>query len=144
MTELYRCPNCSRMYRADKLAECPGCFQDSPWIEDDSSVSGKTWGKSTDSRPNDFLSTTTLVAAQDKTTHAIRSLSVFVLVSISTSLIGYLIIAASAGSVFGCSAGDSDCYSRSGFAIFFGVSVIALGFLTALVLGIRELILSKP
>jgi|1048.fasta_scaffold38727_2 hypothetical protein len=143
MTDLYRCPNCRRSYRADKLAECPGCFTDAPYMGEESPVSGKNWGSSNAST-NDFLSTTTIVAAQDRTTHAIRSLAVFVLVSISTSLIGYLIIAISAGSVLGCSSGDSSCYASSGGAIYLGIFVIGGGFITALVLGIRELSLSKP
>ena len=110
---------------------------------EESPVLGKNWGAS-NSSTNDFLSTTTIVAAQDRTTHAIRSLAVFVLVSISTSLIGYLIIAISAGSVLGCSSGDSSCYASSGGAIYLGIFVIGGGFITALVLGIRELSLSKP
>ena len=144
MTDLYRCQNCRRSYRADKLAECPGCFTEAPYLGEESQVSGKKWGNATNSSTNDFLSTTTIVAAQDKTTHAIRSLAVFILVSISTSLIGYLVIAISAGSVLGCSSGDSSCYSSSGGAIYFGLSVIGIGFITALVLGMRELRLSKP
>ena len=152
MTDLYSCPNCRRSYRADKLAECPGCFTEAPIMGEESPVSGSNWGALVSesnwgaSNPNtiDSLSTRTIVAAQDRTTHAIRSLAVFVLISISTSLIGYLIIAISAGSVLGCSSGDSSCYASSGGAIYLGIFVIGGGFITALVLGIRELSLSKP
>jgi hypothetical protein len=84
-----------------------------------------------------------VVAAQDRTTHAIRSLAVFILVSISTAVIGYIIIAASAGSALGCGLGNSSCYENSGGAIFFGFAFIAVGFIVALILGIRELRLSN-
>jgi hypothetical protein len=101
------------------------------------------WGKSLNYSPSDNSGSASIVAAQNRTTHAIRSLAVFILVSISTAVIGYLIIAASAGSALGCGLGNSSCYENSGGAIFFGFAFIAVGFIVALVLGIRELRLSN-
>jgi len=144
MTDLYTCPNCSRSYRADKLAECPRCFARGPGVVDEKRVSAKNWAGLMNSASSDYSGSTLIVAAQDRTTHAIRSLAIFVLVSISTALIGYIIIAINAGSALGCGLENLNCYSNSGGGIVFGFVVIAVGFVLALVLGFRELTLSKP
>jgi hypothetical protein len=98
MTDLYTCPNCSRSYRADKLAECPRCFARGPGVVDEKRVSAKNWAGLMNSASSDYSGSTLIVAAQDRTTHAIRSLAIFVLVSISTALIGYIIIEINSGS----------------------------------------------
>jgi hypothetical protein len=143
MTDLYRCHNCSRSYRADKLTECPRCYARPPGWADETRVKVNYGVELKNSSADDYAGSSLVVAAQDRTTHAVRSLAVFILVAISSALIGYVIIAASAGSALGCGMGISSCNANSGGAIFFGFAFIAVGFIVALILGIRELRLSN-
>ena len=77
------CPNCGRLYRADKLATCPGC----------SANSVETFKISQPSQPRNSYSKSQeiteeadlerLIAAQNRTTHAVRAFVRLLLYSVS-------------------------------------------------------------
>ena len=78
-----------------------------------------------------------LVLAQNRTTHAVRSLAVFFFTSLCTSLLGYGIVGAGSGSPISCAVDHTNC-GEPGFVIF-GWFVIAVGFFVALGVGVSEL-----
>ncbi|MEY3406906.1 MAG: hypothetical protein RLZZ556_978, partial [Actinomycetota bacterium] len=75
MSELYACEYCGRRYRADKIARCPACSEEpksgSLLVEKETNQilgvveQSKVKGETSD-----------LVEAQNRTTHAIRSVAV--------------------------------------------------------------------
>ncbi len=82
-----------------------------------------------------------LIKAVNRTTYAIRSMALFLFISLCSSVCGYALIAASTGNPVRCAANGSDC-GEPGLAIF-GWVVLAAGFCVALVVGISELGKSK-
>jgi hypothetical protein len=83
-----------------------------------------------------------LVDAQDRTTHAVRSLAVFLFATVCSSLIGYALIALGTGLAVSCNVSNFDC--GSGATIGMGSLVIIGGFIFGLVAGISEFNKSKP
>jgi hypothetical protein len=83
-----------------------------------------------------------VIAALNRTTHAVRSLAIFLFTSLCTSLVGYGVIGAGANVALTCEDSYSDC--GSGTLVFLGWGVIALGLILALGAGIGELGKSKP
>ncbi len=83
-----------------------------------------------------------LVDAQDRTTHAVRSLAVFLFATVCSSLIGYALIAFGTGLAIGCNVSNFDC--GSGATIGIGTLVIVGGFIFAIVAGLSEFNKSKP
>ena len=78
-----------------------------------------------------------LVAAQDRTTHAVRALVLFIFISAISSVLGYAIIGAGASQNVSCALSGSSC-DNSAFTAT-GWVIVAVGFLTALFTGIIEL-----
>jgi hypothetical protein len=77
-----------------------------------------------------------LVEAQNRTTHAVRSLARFFFISLSTSLFGYSLMSAGAAPI-SCAVRQSDC-GIPGLVIF-GWLVALVGFGVAMFVGISEL-----
>ena len=78
-----------------------------------------------------------LVAAQNRTTHAVRALGVYVLYAALADLIGGVII----GITYASSGGYMDSTESAG--LVFGFAVLAIGNLIALFAGLGELSRSK-
>ena len=78
-----------------------------------------------------------LVSAQNRTTHAVRSLATFLFISICSTVIGYGLVGASQGETNSCALRGEYC-DGSGFLIV-GWLVIVVGFFLALGVGISEL-----
>ena len=76
-----------------------------------------------------------LVAAQDRTTHAVRAIAVFILYPLVFNIIGGIFI----GISLGISAGSYDGASSAGGGFVFGALIIAAGNLFALVKALGEL-----
>jgi hypothetical protein len=79
--------------------------------------------------PTSALSDPKLIKAINKMTFAVRSIALFLFISLCSSIFGSALIAVSAGELS---------------LVIFGSIVIAAGFLIALVIGISELGKSKP
>lgn len=137
MTDLYQCTDCGRRYRADKLNECPGCGVDSMETYNQT-ISSSSVMNAQDQEELMFF----LVDAQDRTTHAVRSLAVFLFATVCSSLIGYALIALGTGLAVSCNVSNFDC--GSGATIGMGSLVIIGGFIFGLVAGISEFNKSKP
>ena len=91
MSELYACEFCGRRYRADKIARCPGCSEEpksgSLLVEKEAN---HIFGVAKQSKVKGEASD--LVEAQNRTTHAIRSVAVLVFFSVFwTGLVGVLV-----------------------------------------------------
>ena len=78
-----------------------------------------------------------LVAAQDRTTHAVRALVLFIFISTICSVLGYAIIGAGADQSVSCALSGSTCSNTSFTAM--GWVIISVGFLSALFTGFSEL-----
>jgi NADH:ubiquinone oxidoreductase subunit 6 (subunit J) len=68
-----------------------------------------------------------LVEAQDRTTHAVRSLALYLFITIATSFLGVALILIAVP-----------------VAVFIGAAIILAGFVWSIVAGIDELSKSKP
>lgn len=129
---LITCEDCGRPYRADILKSCPGCGH-----EEDAAEIANLY-----SQLQEDQSLQPTIWAIDRTTYAIRSLALFIFISICTSVLGYAIIGAGVGNQISCSYSGENC-GNSGLVIF-GWIVIFAGFLSALAVGMNELRKSKP
>jgi rRNA maturation protein Nop10 len=129
---LINCEDCGRSYRFDILKSCPGCGHEEevPIPMHSSNVS----------REAEALQMTT--RAIDRTTYAIRSLALFIFISICTSVLGYAIIGAGAANQVACSYSGESC--GNGGLVIFGWIVVLVGFVAAIAVGINELSKSKP
>jgi len=78
-----------------------------------------------------------LVSAQNRTTHAVRSLATFLFISICSTAIGYGLVGASAGVTTNCALRGEYC--DGGGYLIGGWLVIVIGFFVALAVGISEL-----
>ena len=131
--DLTRCEDCGRPFRADILEHCPGCGADNgPVIEPVGGLGVVSEEEATQET----------IWAINRVTHAIRSIALFIFISLSTSVLGYAIVGAGASSVVSCSLSGENCGNTG--LVNFGWLVIALGFIAALVAGISELRASKP
>lgn len=125
MIQKFKCPKCSREYTSEEVTggKCPECrrwldFAGFVGVDGVQAPTEKSNGQSREATLSQ------LVAAQDRTTFAVRSLAVFLFTTLLTSLLGYGLMALG--------------------AVGFGWFVIAVGYLAALVLGIFQLSNSKP
>jgi hypothetical protein len=130
---LVNCGDCGRSYRFDILKSCPGCGHE----EETASIRVRSSGESSEA---ETLQVT--IWAIDRTTFAIRSLALFIFISICTSVFGYAIVGAGAANQVACSYSGESC--GNGGLVIFGWIVVFVGFVTALAVGINELNKSKP
>jgi hypothetical protein len=119
------------------LNECPGCGVDPIDFSDQTSSSGAVMSVEDQEELMFFLRD-----AQDRTTHAVRSLAIFLFATVCSSLIGYALIAFGTGLAVGCTIYNFDCGSN--LVIGLGVLVIIGGFIFAVVAGLLEFNKSKP
>jgi|LauGreDrversion4_2_1035121.scaffolds.fasta_scaffold229861_2 hypothetical protein len=145
MTELYACPDCGRRYRADKLSVCPGCD-----VETSNEANQEVnQGLSRDSSSRAALSSEevadwlSLVDAQNRTTYAVRSIALFLLVTSASALVGAVFYAAYLSALLDCGLDTYCIKSIEGWSNV-GPSIAGLGILVSLVIGLSELRASKP
>ena len=84
------------------------------------------------------IDTRAVVAASNRTTHAVRSLVLFLFISICTAIPGAALIIAGTQESLRCYYGD--CGAGQ---MFFGWAISGVGFLVALIVGMVELSNSK-
>jgi len=78
-----------------------------------------------------------LVSAQNRTTHAVRALDLFIFISAISGVLGYAVIGAGASQSVTCALSGSSCDNSALTAM--GWVIVAVGFLSALLTGIAEL-----
>ena len=83
-----------------------------------------------------------LIKAVDRTTYAIRSIALFIFISLCSSVIGYAIVGMGAGNSVSCAVSGRDC-SNVGL-VTFGWIVTLAGFIAAVRVGLSELSKSNP
>ncbi len=133
MKEYADCPKCDRPYRSDVFGSCPSCLETGQPESPASAKSTKASQSSDDTR---------LIKAMDRTTYAIRSIALFIFVSLCSSVIGYAIVGMGSGNPVSCAVSGRDC-SNVG-VVTFGWIVILAGFIAAVRIGLTELSKSKP
>jgi hypothetical protein len=145
MAELYACPHCGRRYRADKLLQCPGCQEETS--ENAGSVIQSGTSRATYSRvmfeadqKSDWLS---LVDAQNRTTYAVRSISLFLLITTVTALVGFICYFLYLRGLLDCNF-DAACLESQSRWEYLGPSIAAIGLVAGIVIGMLELRASKP
>ena len=131
MTALFQCPDCGREYRADKLASCPGCGHE---------AEASTTSRFSESRTATTQYDQLTVWAIDRTTHAVRSIAIFLFTMVCTFTFSGVLFVAGLAVRSNCS--FSDC--GDGGLQNFAVTIAIVGMLAAIGLGIRELIKSQP
>ena len=138
MSELLECKRCDLRFEASKVAngKCPHCRRLLNFVNSTGTESYFLSSRAVETEPQKEMSLKDVVLAQNRTTHAIRSLAVFFFTTLCTSLIGYALLAASASAALTCSYG-SEC-SADEFLILAWIVIIA-GFIFGLVTGVREL-----
>jgi predicted secreted protein len=140
MTDLYSCPDCGRHYRADKLSECPGCGTGG--VETTvPSAQARTRAISSFSsqdidEDDDF---TFIVAAQDRTTYAIRSLALFLFTTVITSIIGVLFYVVNIRGALGCNF-EANCLESYARWVDLGPAIAGLGLVAGVVIGVVLLV----
>jgi predicted ATP-dependent serine protease len=129
MIQNYQCPKCSKKFTSleVKSGKCPDCKKWMNYLEASEIAEVIEPVRSTKKAAVGEATFSDLVAAQDRTTYAVRSLSVFFFISLQSSLFGYGII----------------LWGGEDFATF-GSLVIVVGFLLATFLGKSQLDKSKP
>ena len=132
---LSNCKNCKYKFDFSKSAYCPSCgheeksdkgasqstsslFDAGPPVNRNSGYSGNQAGIAS--------GMAALLKAQNKTTHAIRSLALYLFITITTSFCGLILI-----------------YAVPQFALL-GALIVIAGFITSISVGISELNKSKP
>jgi len=145
----YICPKCKNNYDSESLRvlKCPDCKK---WLEFESEMEEESLTSAPAEKSEwDELATDTkfLVAASDRTTHAVRSLSIFFFTLLRWNMFG--------GGLMGLGLAlspfnsylifQTDRFAMVGPWLFVAGSLISfIGFFVALSRGMRELNLSKP
>ena len=138
MTDNLQCPKCSQKFNSADLKHlrCPSCnkwldFIAPPSAEAVPSASKrmpvKDESEATLEGSSMEVSLADLVEAQDRTTHAVRSLALYLFITIATSFLGVALILIDVP-----------------VAVFIGAAIILAGFVWSIVAGIDELSKSKP
>jgi predicted ATP-dependent serine protease len=129
MIQNYQCPKCSQKFTSleAKNGKCPDCKKWMNYLEASENPEVLEPARTTRKASVSEATLADLVAAQNRTTYAVRSLSVFFFISLQSSLFGYGII----------------LWGGEDFATF-GALVIVVGFLLATFLGLFQLEKSKP
>jgi hypothetical protein len=130
MKEYSDCPKCDRPYRSDVFDSCPACLE----------TGHPTAAKS--SKVSQVSEDSNLIKAVDRTTYAIRSIALFIFISLCSSVIGYAIVGMGAGNSVSCAVSGRDC-SNVGL-VTFGWIVTLAGFIAAVRVGLSELSKSNP
>ena len=137
------CPNCFRFLSADGFcSQCravtgqPSKVTNQPNEAHESQPTRSKWSDI----GQDVSGDRALVQAQNRTTHAVRSLAVFFFVSITISIPGLFLVLNGARNLSTCEYG---CEYPLGM-LNFGYGVIGFRFLLALITGLMELGKSKP
>ena len=144
MTDM-TCPKCQQKFNSLDLKSlrCRECRTWLNWDEvDPQSMHELSKESAKEPAIRELTDNDQLIAAQDRTTYAIRSLAIFFFITLCTSLLGYGLVGAGAASAIGCNSSYSDCGS-SGLVIG-GWAIIVIGFIAALILSISELSKSRP
>jgi hypothetical protein len=122
------CPKCGKKFNSDDLRvfKCKDC---KAWLDFDE----QQFAKSLDVEPvaedpiaNLDPATREVVLASNRTTYAVRSLSLYLFISITTSFLGLMVI-----------------YLAPEAALLGSITIL-IGFITAISVGISELNKSKP
>ena len=125
MIQKFKCPKCKQEFTSQEVSsgKCPDCRR---WLDYVGlvGVDGVEAPAENSLAKRSEATLSELVAAQDRTTFAVRSLAMFLFTSIVTALIGYI-------------------FMLVGF-VGFGWFIIGIGSLAALVIGILQLSNSKP
>jgi len=136
MNEVQRCPSCDTTYYSDSTPNCPKCGAENSAGKPKAAVSEKSPRKSESSiKLSDDANA--IVSAQNRTTHAVRSLATFLFITICSTALGYGLIGAGAGVATSCALRGEYC--DGGGYVIFGWVVIVVGFFAALAVGISEL-----
>lgn len=145
MTELYACPDCGRRYRADKLSVCPGCDVETSDLAPQ--AASRVLLRDSSSRvglqSEDETDWLTLVDAQNRTTYAVRSIALFLLVTSASALVGAAFYWAYLSALLDCELNSYCIKSLEGWSNV-GPSIAGVGLLVSLAIGLFELRASKP
>jgi DNA-directed RNA polymerase subunit RPC12/RpoP len=147
MSSLNKCATCNKSYRVDQLAYCPHCGTEAA-AQGRYSVVDSTSSRSFKAKSNEpknlspqAIDLNALIRAQNRTTHAIRSLNIFIFTTLLSSLIGLTMIFGSATAQTQCrlenAFNQSACNENSVATL--GVLAIFVGFIVAFWLGLQEL-----
>ena len=122
------CPKCGKKYNSDDLRvfKCKDCRA---WLDFDEQEFAKSLAPKPDAEdPLSALdaSTRELILASNRTTYAVRSLSLYLFISITTSFLGLIVI-----------------YLAPEAALLGSITIL-IGFITAISVGISELNKSRP
>jgi hypothetical protein len=137
------CPKCGANFDSDKLRvyRCKDCRA---WLDWDSTEVVQKFEPEyvqVDTMANLDDSTKALVLAANRTTHAVRSLAVFLFTTLCSSLFGYGLVGAGASAAVNCNS-YSGCGSEA--LVIWGWIIISVGFIVGLIVGIAELNKSRP
>jgi hypothetical protein len=121
------CKNCTYKFNLDEFDRCPSCDHQgsSPSKRGRVGVS-QTVGSANNIQVEAFADLDDLVSAQNRTTYAVRSLALYLFITMTTSFIGILLL-----------------YLVPSSPIT-GSLIIIAGSITAIFIGIAELTQSKP
>ena len=86
---------------------------------------------------------TFIVAAQDRTTYAIRSLALFLFTTVITSIIGVLFYVVNIRGALGCNF-EANCLESYARWVDLGPAIAGLGLVAGVVIGVIELRASRP
>lgn len=152
MSEKLECKRCVRLFTSEEapIGKCPVCngtlnYQTNSRSNARSTVTATPqWSPTAESKQKiNEANMEALVAAQNRTTYAVRSLALYFFISLQTALVG--------GGLFGLAVNNESHYDSygnlNGGATFFAVlgAIIALvGFYVAVFVGRQELNKSKP
>ena len=129
MSEKLECKRCDLKFDASKVenGKCPHCRRLLHFVSDAELDPYSSSSRRLDSRAPREASFDDLVRAQNRTTYAIRSLAVYLFITITTGFSGLVLI----------NLGRTD-------AAFLGAIVIITGFIWSIAAGLTELNKSKP
>ncbi len=138
MSELLECKRCDLRFEASKVAngKCPHCRRLLNFVNSTETESYFLSSRAVETTARREVSFEDVVLAQNRTTHAIRSLAVFLFTTLCTSLIGYALLAASTAVALTCSYG-SEC-SADELMVSAWIIIVA-GFILGLAAGVSEL-----
>ena len=147
MSEKLKCKRCDLQFDSSKVVnnKCPHCRR-LLYIVSDSDLGSYSYSSnstSLGSSSHQEASLDDLVRAQTKTTYAVRSISLFVLITTATTIIGSIFYVLYLRGVLSCQL-DSVCLESQSRFEYLGPSIAAIGLLAGLVIGLAELRASNP
>ncbi len=129
MSEKLECKRCDLQFDASKVEnnKCPHCRRLLHFVSNPENDLYTSNSNRLESRNPKEASFEDLVRAQNRTTYAVRSLAVYLFITITTGFAGLVLI----------NLGRPE-------SIFFGAIVIVIGFIWSIAAGLNELNKSKP